>query len=145
MNTGKQITTNFLVILCIQTIYTRIQCLYFTGIDSVVDIDHIRGDFIVIIMDYSFSSTTPHVSLGLYVKPTHYNREILTELSAKLINFFNTEFFNDNEMVTKWGDMFCVSIDFVLKEDKEHHVYYDATYGQNKWIEKWRETPFRYR
>jgi len=48
-------------------------------------------------------------------------------------------------MVTKWGDMFCVSIDFVLKEDKEHHVYYDATYEQNKWIEKWRETPFRYR
>jgi hypothetical protein len=92
-----------------------------------------------------FSSTTPHISLGLYVKPRHYNRETLIELSSKLINFFNNEFFNDNEMIIKYGDMLNVSIYFILKEGKKHNIYYYVEYKQNEWIEKWCEIPFPYR
>ncbi|MDR0320895.1 MAG: hypothetical protein LBI28_05280 [Treponema sp.] len=95
--------------------------------------------------EYSLAPTMPSISIGLYVKPIHYNRETLIELSNKLIDFFNNDFFIDNEIVRKWGNGFNVSISFVLKEGEKHNIYYRVEYRGGEWMEKWYEIPYLYR
>ncbi|MDR0442651.1 MAG: hypothetical protein LBH44_04500 [Treponema sp.] len=94
---------------------------------------------------YSLGSAIPSISIGLYVKPTRYNRETLTELATKLADFFNNDFLVDNEMIMKWEGRFTISIYFVLIEGKKHYYQYQVMYGGGEWREEWHETPFLYR
>ena len=98
---------------------------------------------------YSWSSTTPCISMALYVKPIHYNRETLNELSIKLIEIFNNDFYiNDyfsDEGMMIWKEMFRINIYFILKEGKKHNIYYKWTYEKYEWAEEWCEIPIPYR
>lgn len=85
----------------------------------------------------SIGSTTPAISMSLYVKPTNNNREILNELGNNLIVFFNNEIINNEWVSSAIGFRIYINFYFIGVEQSIYYLRYEVGkwYEGGNWIE----------